>query len=103
MEDMIARIVEMDKKARDMTDEAIKSKLDYEQKIIQTKERIKNDYLERAKKRISVNQQTAQKKADEKLILLKEKNSTIIKELENTCRENFDEWVEQIVARVVGE
>ena len=76
MEDMIARIVEMDKKAREMTDEAVKNKLDYEQRIIQTKEKIKNDYLERAKQRIEVNRQSAQKKADDQLRLIMEKNRT---------------------------
>ena len=80
---MIAKIVEMDKKARDMTDEAQQNKLDYEQHILRKKERIKNDYLERAKKRIAINQQSAQKK-----------------ELENTYAKNGDKWVESIVAGV---
>ena len=81
MEDMIARIVEMDKKAREMTDEAVKNKLDYEQRIIQTKEKIKNDYLERAKQRIEVNRQSAQKKADDQLRLIMEKNSAARRKL----------------------
>ncbi len=103
MEDMISKIVDMDKKARDITDEAIKSKIDYEQQIIITKEKIKNDYLERAKKRIEINRQTARKKADERLKLLKEKNEAIIQKLERAYSENGDEWVDGIVSRVVGQ
>ena len=83
LEDMIAKIVEMDKKARDMTDEAQQNKLDYEQHILRKKERIKNDYLERAKKRI-----------------VEERDSAVIKELENTYAKNGDKWVESIVAGV---
>ena len=48
MEDMISKIIDMDKKARSLTDEAQKSKLDFEKDILQKKEQIKNDYLARA-------------------------------------------------------
>ena len=103
MEDMISKIVDMDKKARDITAEAQKSKIDYENQIIQTKEKIKNDYLERAVERIKINQQTAQKKADESLKVIQAKNAAIIDNLEKTYSEKSDSWVDQIVNRVVGE
>lgn len=102
MEEMIARIVEMDKKAREMTDEAVKNKLDYEQRIIQTKEKIKNDYLERAKQRIEVNRQSAQKKADDQLRLIMKKNSAVVQRLEESCAQNSERWADEIFARVVG-
>ena len=97
---MIAKFVEMDKKARDMTDEAQQNKLDYEQHILRKKERIKNDYLERAKKRIAINQQSAQKKADDYMKVIEERDSAIIKELEKKKKKNGDKWVESIVAGV---
>ncbi len=103
MEDMISKIVDMDKKARDITDEAQKSKIDYENQIIRTKEKIKNDYLERAKKRIEINRQTAQKKAEEQLQLLEEKNEAIIENLDKTYSENCDNWVNTIVDRVINQ
>ncbi len=103
MEDMISKIVDMDKKARDITDEAQKSKIDYENQIIRTKEKIKNDYLERAKKRIEINRQTAQKKAEEQLQLLEEKNGAIIENLDKTYSENCDNWVNTIVDRVINQ
>ena len=103
MEDMISKIVDMDKKARDITAEAQKSKIDYEHQIIQAKEKIKNDYLERAVERIKINQQTAQKKADEALKVIQSKNAAIIDNLEKTYSEKSDSWVDEIVSRVVGE
>ncbi|MGN0470318.1 MAG: hypothetical protein ACI4GV_05325 [Acutalibacteraceae bacterium] len=103
MEDMISKIVDMDKKARDITAEAQKSKIDYEHQIIQTKEKIKNDYLERAVERVKINQQTAQKRADEALKVIQSKNAAIIDNLEKTYSEKSDSWVDEIVSRVVGE
>ncbi len=100
MEDMIAKIVEMDKKARDMTDEAQQKRLEYEQHIARKKERIKNDYLERAKKRIAINQQTAQKKADSTLEMIRKRDEAIIQALESSYEKNCESWVDTIVARV---
>ena len=100
MEDMIAKIIEMDKKAREMNDEAQRRKLNYEQHIIRKKESIKNDYLERAKKRIAINQQTAQKKADSTLRMIRERDEAIIRELEQSYEKNCDAWVAAIVAHV---
>ncbi len=102
MEDMISKIVDMDKKARDMTDEAQQSKVDYEKEIIRTKEKIKNDYLSRAKERVKINSQTAQKKADDELAVIEKKNAAIIETLDKTYSENCDKWVDEIVSRVVG-
>ncbi len=102
MEDMIAKIIDMDKKARNLTDEAQKSKISYENEILKTKEKIKNDYLARAKDRIEINKQTAQKKADAQLKVIEEKNDSIIRKLDGSYSENGDKWVNDIVERVIG-
>ena len=102
MEDMISKILDMDKKARDLTDEAQRSKIDFEKDILQKKEQIKNDYLNRAKERIEINKATAQKKADEQLEVIEKRNSTVILRLDTTYEENGDKWVNEIVARVTG-
>lgn len=100
MEDMISKIVDMDKKARDLTNEAQQSKIDYEQHIIRKKEKIKNDYLERAKERVKINRQTAQKKADEALAKIEAENAAVVEKLDKTYSENHDQWVDEIVRRV---
>ena len=103
MENMIAKIIDMDKKARDLTDEAQRSKISYENEILKKKEKIKNDYLDRAKERIEINKQTAQKKADTQLKEIEEKNDSVIRKLNSSYSENGDKWVDEIVKRVVGE
>ena len=101
MEEMIARIVEMDKKAREMNETALKTKLSYENEVLLTKEKIKHDYLERANKRIVINQQTAQTRADEKLAAITEKNQAVVERLEKAYNENAEKWADEIVARVI--
>lgn len=103
MEDMIARIVEMDKKARDMTEQAQKNKLDYENQIIAKRESIKTDFLERAKKRIAINREAAQKKADTTLQQAETRNRAIIEKMETDYDRLGDAWVDTIVQRVLTE
>ena len=102
MEDMIAKIVEMDKRARGLSDEATQSRMDYEKEITLAKDKIKNDYLERAKERIKINRQSEQKKADESLRRIEAENAGIIEKLEACDRENHDKWVEEIYTRIVS-
>ena len=102
MEEMIARIIEMDKKAREMNETALKTKLSYENEVLLTKETIKTDYLERANKRIAINQQTAQKRADEKLAAITEKNQAVVERLEKSYSENAEKWADEIFSRVIN-
>ena len=99
---MIAKIVEMDKKARDMTAQAQQKKLDFENEVIAKRENMKNDYLERAKKRVAMNRQTAQKKADAALRQIEERDSAVIQRLERVYARDGEKWVDELVARVVG-
>lgn len=103
MEDMISKIIDMDKKARDMTNEAVQSKINYEKEIIRTKEKIKNDYLERANERIKINTQAAQKSADEKLAAIEKKNEALTAELDLSYSQNKEKWVNEIVDRVISQ
>ncbi len=103
MEDMISKIVEMDKKARDMTAEAQKSKVDCEQDIVITKEKIKNDFIERALARIKINEQTEKENAKKKLEQIEQKNAIIAQNLEKRYADYADAWVEEIVSRVIGQ
>lgn len=103
MEDMIARIVEMDKKARDITEEAQKNKLDYENQVIAKREGMKNEYLGRAKKRISINEESARKKAERSIRQMEERNNAVIRRMDSTYAQNRDQWINEIVTRTIGE
>ena len=45
MKDMVKEIVDMDRKAREIMDEAQQEKLDSEKEISQMREKIREDYL----------------------------------------------------------
>ncbi len=102
MEDMISKIIEMDRKAQGLSDEAQQSRADYESEILRTKEKIKSDYLERAKERIRINRQAAQKKTDEQLQVIRERSAAAISSLEAMEESRHEEWVQAIFDRVIG-
>ena len=58
MEEMIKRIIDMDKKAREITDAAQQEKIDCEKEIAQKAAQLRSEYLERARRRIQVNAET---------------------------------------------
>lgn len=102
MQDMIKKIVEMDEKARNLTEEVQKSKLDYESNIALAKENIIKDYLKRAQERITINQEYERKAAQESLEKAKESHKKISQELDEQYEQNCDKWVEEIFNRVVS-
>ncbi len=90
----------MDKKARSITDDAQLSKLNSEKEILAAKEKIKTDYLSRAKQRVQINSQSARKKADTQLAVIEKTNAGIISVLDSLYEKNGDKWAEEIFRRV---
>lgn len=103
MKDMIAKIIEMDQKARDISAEAQKSKVDVAQEVAAIKEKIREDYLARARGRIKKNQKVEEKAADEEWKLISKKHKKIAEDLDKTYLEKCDKWVNTIVQRVIEE
>ena len=103
MKDMIAKIIDMDQKARDISAEAQKSKVDVAQEVSEIKEKIREDYLARARERIKKNQKIEKKAADEEWELISKKHKKIIEDLNKTYSEKCYEWINTIVKRVIEE
>lgn len=102
MQDMISKIIEMDEKARDLNEEALKSKIDYEQEIITAKEKIIKDYLERARNRVQINAQSERDAAEKSLAETREAHAEIEKNLNELYDSNCDRWVDEIFKRVIS-
>lgn len=75
MQDMIKKIVDMDEKAQEITEEAKRSKALSAQEIAETKERIRENYLARARKRIELNR--IQEKNQARQILAEDRKSVV--------------------------
>lgn len=102
MQDMIAKIVEMDEKARELTAEAQREKAMSEQDIAKAKEKIYNDFIERARRRIKLNEETERKAAEETWKQSEAKHQETLRQLEQERVENSGKWADEIVKRVLG-
>lgn len=103
MEDLIKQIVDMDRKAREITDAAQMEKISSEKEIVERREQIRNDYLARARKRITLNEPNERAAAEAVWEEKKNKYNEISQKLDELYNKKGDEWVNAIVARVTGE
>ena len=65
MEAMIKRIIDMDKKAREITEAAQREKLDSEKEIAENARKMRENYLEKARNRIQLNAETERAAAEQ--------------------------------------
>lgn len=103
MKDLIKQIVDMDRKAREITDAAQLEKVSSEKDVATKREQIRNDYLERARKRIALNEPKERAAAEAGWDESKKKSAVLSERLDELSSKKGDEWVNAIVARVIGE
>lgn len=103
MQDMVKRIVEMDKHARELTDEAKRLKVGAESRIIEKKEELRRGYMEKVNERLELIKKAEVMTADEELKGIVEKQKQIEAQLDDMYAQNCDAWVNEIVARVIGD
>ena len=103
MKDMIERIMEMDKTAREVTQIVQKEKITLEQEIKELKKNIRSEYLLRARTRIENNRVQEQKLADEKIEEIDKFGNEVLERLEKTYNKNKNIWVDTIVDHVIRE
>ena len=103
MQDMIKKIVDMDEKAQEITEEAKRSKALSAQEIAETKERIRESYLARARKRIELNRIQEKNQARQILADAEKKYEVQLIKMQELYRQQGGNWVDAIVGRVIGE
>lgn len=103
MQDMIKKIVDMDEKAQEITEEAKRSKALSAQEIAETKERIHENYLARARKRIELNRIQEKNQARQILADAEKKYEVQLIKMQELYRQQGGNWVDAIVGRVIGE
>ncbi|MDP4120233.1 MAG: hypothetical protein Q8876_04150 [Bacillota bacterium] len=102
MQDMIAKIVEMDEKARELTENAQQDKINIQKEIEVAKKKIYDDYIARAQERIKKNIETEKHIAAEKWNEIEKKNAEILQSLDESYKKNADIWADEIVKRVLA-
>ena len=94
MQDMIKKIVDMDEKAQEITEEAKRSKALSAQEIAETKERIRENYLARARKRIELNRIQEKNQARQILADAEKKYEVQLIKMQELYRQQGGNWVD---------
>ena len=102
MQDMLAKIIAMDENARKIKEEAEQNKIKSEKEIEELREKIYSDYIERAKERIDKNIAVDREYAEESLKEYAEKVSQAESDMKALYAEKGDQWVDEIVSRVLA-
>ncbi len=103
MQDMLKKIIEMDEQARLVKEKAKLEKAAAEKEIIETKQKIHDNYIERAKDRVEKNLAVDKANAQKLWEGTEAKNSQMLKELDKLYQENCDKWVDEIVTSVIND
>ena len=101
MEDMINKIIEIDKQAQDMTAGALAEKQKAEAGISITAKKIREEYLEKANKEIAILEKNELALADEALLKKDIKNKQLLENLNAYFEKNEAIWIEQLTERIL--
>lgn len=103
MENMIKRIIDMDRKAQAITEAAQREKLDSEKEIAEKARALKEDYLERARRRIQINSETERTIAEQRWKKREDAYAAQMKRLEETYSLHRAELAKAIVDNVLAD
>lgn len=103
MQDMVKQIVDMDRKAREITDAAQMDKINSEKEVQAKREEIREQYLEKARARIALNEPQERAAAEKAWKEVQKHNDEVSQKLDDLYREKGEQWISAITARVIGE
>lgn len=99
MQDIIRKIVEMDEEARRLKEQAEKEKIESEKAIAETKQKVHDEFIERAKARAEKNTQAERAALDKSWQETKLLHEQVENNLKNHYVQNKEKWIEEIVKR----
>lgn len=102
MQEMIERILEMDKAARRLTDEAQELRVNAEKEIELKKQQLHKDYLERAERKIEKLREEEEANAEKEMAAFRVKAQSIRDALNQSYNENHEKWVSDIFSQITG-
>lgn len=102
MQEMIERILEMDKAARRLTDEAQAMRVGAEKEIEIKKQQVREEYLERARRKTETLRKEENENAEKEIAAFKAKAQKIRDELNKSYDKNHEKWVNDIFSHITG-
>lgn len=100
MQDMIKRIVDMDKRARELTEQAKLRRAGSVEAAERKKEEVRQNYIALARKRIDVIERSEMRDAQDDWKKIEARHAQIAEQLDKTYAENKDRWIDELVERV---
>ena len=101
MEDMIKRIIELDKQAQENLVRANQMTVDSEQRISDMKEKKRNEYMEKARIKIGEMEKKEKVNACLKLKVIENSYKKKYDRIEKIYAENKENWIKTITERVI--
>lgn len=102
MQELLAKIIEMDEYARRVKEEAERDKLSSEAEIEELRQKIYDDYITRAKDRVEKNISIDRHNAEEEYAVQEEQVQRLKDEMLTRYAQNKDAWVDMIVSHVIN-
>ncbi|QNO17118.1 hypothetical protein [Caproicibacterium amylolyticum] len=102
MKDMIKEIVDIDREAQQITDAAQQKKLSSAEEVAKRREEIRAQYLDRARKRIAKNEPAERASAEKEWEKTETHYAAVREKLEADYQKNGDQWIKELVSRVLG-
>lgn len=102
MQDIIKKIIEIDRMAQKMTDETNTLRDEAERAIEADKKKLRESYIERARHRISVIGETEEGFLKQALEDIQKHYDTVAEKLDAVYGEKKQGWVDEIYNRVIG-
>ena len=103
MQDIVKQIVDMDRKAREITAAVEQDRLNSEKEIAQKRVELRAEYLAKAREAIPSSESQERAAAEKEWEIVAKKHADLSRELDELYSKKGDEWVNNIVAQVIGE
>lgn len=103
MQDIVKQIVDMDRKAREITAAVEQDRVNSEKEIAQKRVELRAEYLEKARQAIPTNESEERAAAEKEWEVVAKKHAALSQQLDELYSKKGDEWVKTIVAQVIGE
>ena len=102
MQDIIQKIIEIDRMAQKLTDETIELRREAEASIEEDKKAMREQYIEKARARIKTNTEAEEVFLKQSLAEIAQKRDEIAAQLNSAYEEKHAQWADEIYKRVVA-
>ncbi len=102
MEEIISRIIEIEKKAQKVIKSAEDEKANLDKVLEVEISKMKKEIEDRADKKCETLKNLEDSEADKKIAEIEKKKQEVLKRLENIYKENINVWVDSITAEIIN-